>query len=254
MGIYQRIKNKLYISTVSEKYLDVAKEYGLGIEIADYCSAENLDRNFAATNEKVQASIEGIDSVIFHAPFNEITPAAIDPMVLDLTRFRYRQSLRQAVAYEAKKVVIHSGYTPTIYFKEWFADRAIDFWQKFMAEVPETITVCWENVMEDEPELLVNVLAAVDHPRFRMCLDVGHANTFVSNVPVLEWVEKTAPYLGHVHLHNNFGAYDLHNAFGDGSIDMKQVLQELADLAPEETTYTVESLPGKKAMEWLVQV
>ncbi len=54
----------------------------------------------------------------------------------------------------------------------------------------------------------------VDDPRFGLCLDVGHANTRVSETPPLDWIAPMAPWLRHVHLHNNDGDWDLHDALG----------------------------------------
>lgn len=61
----------------------------------------------------------------------------------------------------------------------------------------------------EEQELMVQAIeeamTRVDDPRLRLCLDVGHANSNASNVPVSEWIDCCAPYLSHVHLHNNEG-------------------------------------------------
>jgi sugar phosphate isomerase/epimerase len=65
--------------------------------------------------------------------------------------------------------------------------------------------------MEDEPELLADIARRVGDERFRLCLDIGHANC-QSVLPAAEWVQRYAPLLEHVHIHNNNGKRDTHAA------------------------------------------
>ena len=62
-----------------------------------------------------------------------------------------------------------------------------------------------ENVMEPEPEITAAVAEGVNDSRFGLCLDIGHANSRVSELPLTHWIDRFAPKLMHVHLHNNFG-------------------------------------------------
>ena len=75
---------------------------------------------------------------------------------------------------------------------------------------------------------------------YTSCLDVGHANTFVSHVPPLEWIAPMAPWLRHVHIHDNAGQMDLHDPLGKGVIQMERVLDEIVRLAPA-ATFTIEN-------------
>ena len=38
--------NNLYISTIADDAEELAAQYGLGLEIAEYCTAWNMDKNF----------------------------------------------------------------------------------------------------------------------------------------------------------------------------------------------------------------
>lgn len=64
--------------------------------------------------------------------------------------------------------------------------------------------------------MLVQIAEQVNDPRLGLCLDVGHANTSVSRTPPMEWIGPMAPWLKHVHLHNNKGDWDLHDPAGTG--------------------------------------
>lgn len=242
-------RNKLYISTVADDACQTARRYGLGLEIAEYCTAWNMDDHFAETDAAVRAEMQNTSRFVFHAPFNELSPAAIDPLVLDVTRRRYTQAITLARSYSIRKIVIHSGFTPQIYYKPWFEDRAIAFWRDFIQTMPEDTRIVMENVLEDEPELLLKVIRAVDDPRLRLCLDIGHVNAY-SPVSAEEWIKTCGDLIGHFHIHNNSGAADTHSGLTEGSIPMEELLH-LARQAAPEATYTIESLHAEASVSWL---
>jgi sugar phosphate isomerase/epimerase len=75
-----------------------------------------------------------------------------------------------------------------------------------------------ENTFETDPRGLVDLARLTDEPNVGLSLDVGHA--VVSNGrPLDDWVWQLQPYLWHVHLHDNDGAYDRHRSLGRGTID-----------------------------------
>lgn len=94
-----------------------------------------------------------------------------------------------------------------------------------------------ENVLDEDWRLLLNVYRIVDHPKFKLCLDMGHAYCY-SKVPVLEWAEKLAPCVGHVHIHDNAGNRDSHLGLGKGTLPWEKVLEVLP--RTEERTWTIE--------------
>lgn len=180
-------REQICISTIAADASRTARRYGLGLEIAEYCTASNLDEHAAETAASVGEKLSGIPRCILHAPFNELFPCAIDPKARELARFRYRQAIDLAQAYGAAKVVIHGGYHPRIYYPCWYTEQSILFWRDFLREDPGVIIVL-ENVLEEEPGMLPDIVRGVDDPRLRLCLDVGHAHAY-SGTPPLEWLE-----------------------------------------------------------------
>ena len=138
----------------------------------------------------------------------------------------------------------------TIYFPEWFTARSVEFWREFLRDAPDGLCLALENVMEPGPDMLVQIAAGVDDPRFGLCLDVGHANTRVSETPPLDWIAPMAPWLRHVHLHNNDGDWDLHDALGQGMIPMPDILDALAEQCPA-ADYTIENQNCEPSLRWL---
>ncbi len=244
-------KDKVYISTVAENDTAVAEKYGAGLEIAEFCTAMNMDMYFAENDRIVREKMTHAGRFVFHAAFNELCPAAIDPLVVEITEKRYRQAVETALSYGIHKIVVHSGYTPLIYYKEWFTQRSVEFWTKFLKTVPEDVVFCYENVMEDSPDMPYEIVSSVGSPRLGLCLDIGHATTMVSKVPAYEWVKKYGGLLNHVHLHSNEGKMDMHAPLGTGIIDARQIMDLILSSSPE-ATLTIESIDAESSCRWLM--
>jgi len=242
-------RNSWYISTTASDANAVAREHSLGIEIAQYCTAWNMDERFTETDRRVRNALQSVDRCTLHAPFSELFPCAIDPKARELANLRYKQAIKLAGNYGASKVIVHGGYTPKIYYPIWYIRRSIDFWKSFMEQVGENYNVVLENVFEETPDMLLDIVARVNDPRFRICLDVGHINVY-SRVPVLDWLEQCAEYVSHFHIHNNDGSLDSHNPPREGSIPIKELLQRAYTLCPH-ATYTLELTQAQSAVVWL---
>ena len=243
-------KENLYLSTVAADAADAAREYDLGLEIAEYCTAWNMDEEFPQTDAAVREKLAGIPNRVLHAPFNELFPCAIDKKARALAADRYRQAIALAKTYGATKVIIHGGYNPWIYFPVWYVEQSIVFWKEFLQEDPG-VQIVLENVLETEPEWLPDIVKGVDHPRLKLCLDIGHVHAY-SKIPVMDWLENWAPYLSHFHVHNNDSTWDLHNALFDGTIPMKDFLLRAEQLCPG-ATITFELTEDRPSLEWLAE-
>jgi sugar phosphate isomerase/epimerase len=84
-----------------------------------------------------------------------------------------------------------------------------------------------------------------------MCLDIGHVNAY-SGIPVMDWMERCAPWIGHFHIHNNDGTQDRHGGLGEGSIPMDAFLLRAEELCPA-ATYTLELLQAEPSVQWLIE-
>ncbi len=246
-----KLRNKLCISTIDNKAGELARKEGLGIELADFCWAMSLEENFEENLTAAKEKIRGIDRVWLHAPFAELSPAAIDPAIREHTAHRYRQTIDCARRLGIRNLVIHSGYIPLVYFPEWFVPESVKFWKAFLQEVPEDMTIALENVMEPDWNITLDISRGVEDPRFGLCLDVGHAGTCVSEKPPLEWIAPMAPYLKHIHLHNNEGDWDLHAPLGVGKIPMDGILETALKLCPEADFALENPDTTEESLQWL---
>lgn len=264
---------KYYISTIADlcacdedenmetvKYIKrtapIVKAYNMGIEIAEFCISENMDKQYDAILPHVLSNIEASENRILHAPYCELYPMAIEPLVVEVAYKRYMQALEYCRRFGAHKMVAHANYIEEEYYPGWFVARHIDFWKKLLSKYNGNVIICLENVRENDPELILAILRTVDDLRLRMCLDIGHAN--LTEIKPGEWIKICAPYISHYHIHNNFGAAkegrpnlaDRHLPLGNGSIDMKGVLQLIKEFTPDATV-AIESNEPEECVRWL---
>ncbi len=244
-------QQQIYLSTIDGNAADLARQHGFGLEIAEYCTAYNMDEFFEETDRIVQNKLESSPHRILHAPFNELFPCAIDPLSRKLAKYRYHQAIKLAQRYKAHKIVIHGGYNPRIYYPIWYVEQSIVFWKEFMEEVPADLEICLENVLEEEPSMLLDIVSAVAHPQLKLCLDVGHVNAY-SAISTEAWLTAWAPYLSHFHIHNNDSSWDSHSALPCGTIPMKEFLLHADSLCPT-ATYTLELTEAADSILWLME-
>lgn len=242
---------RIYLSTIDPQAGCVAREYGLGIEIAEFCTAWNMDVYLEQTRRTLNTALSGVSRLILHGPFNELFPCAIDPRARALARERFCQAISLARCYGAQKVVLHGGYNPWLYYPQWYIPESVSFWRDFLSEIPGDMTVCLENVLEPEPDMLLSVIQSVDDPRLRLCLDIGHCNAY-SKVSVWEWLTAYAPCLSHLHIHNNSGTGDTHSPLPVGTIPVKEFLRRADSLCPGVTA-TLELPDCRDSVCWLME-
>lgn len=241
-------RQRLYLSGMDAGAAELARREGLGLELTAFAYAPNLED--AAQFETAKAQLSGVARAWLHAPFAELFPCAIDPLVRDVAKRRFRQTLDVAARLGISHLVVHAGFVPHVYFPEWFVEQSVNFWREFLRDAPETLCLALENVMEPSPEMLVEIVQQVDDPRLGLCLDVGHANSEVSRMPPLEWFAPMAPWLRHFHLHNNRGGDDLHAPLGEGTIPMAELLAAAQRLCPS-ASFTLESQDCAASLRWL---
>jgi sugar phosphate isomerase/epimerase len=171
-----------------------------------------------------------------------MAPGSIDDKVKFLTMARYEQAVRIASDLGAKIVVLHANFIAAIrtedYRRTW-QSRNIDFWGR-LGDFAErhSITLAIENMWEFHPDIIGDVLRAVEHARVRACLDVGHAHLY-SEVSFDMWLSRLGPYVVHLHINNNPGDLDFHQGLHQGVLDYRSLLPRLRAL-PHTPSMTLE--------------
>ncbi|MDO4475800.1 MAG: sugar phosphate isomerase/epimerase [Lachnospiraceae bacterium] len=225
------LKDRLYISTIAPNAYDLAQEFRLGLELAEYCTAYNMDTNPREIDQKIRSGLSPHQPLFFHGPFSELFPCAIDPLIRQVCHQRFLQSIKKAADLGCQKIVFHGGFNPLVYFPIWYVEQSPAFWQELLQEVPADVHLYIENVLEPDPSYLADILEAVGDSRLQMCLDIGHAGAY-SQLPVQDWIRRCRHLIGHVHLHNNDGCTDLHQGLQKGQLPVWELLAQLQEECP----------------------
>ena len=109
--------------------------------------------------------------------------------------------------------------------KKWIRN-AITLFSEINNSLKKRFKIHLENSFENDPEIFLEILKGIKSDNFRICLDIGHINVY-SIQPIEYWIDKLAPYIEEVHLHNNDGKADHHWTLDVGNIDIENILHEL---------------------------
>lgn len=245
-----RLSNRLYLATISESAGALAQRHQLGLELDDFCTAMNFDTDFPRWDARTRDFLLRSDRFILHAPFAELSPCAIDPKVREVARFRLDQAARLCDRYGVRRMVVHSGFIPRVYFPEWFIGQSAGFFRDFLADRPADFSIMIENVLDPDPGVLMEMVGEIGDPRAGVCLDVGHAHV-ASEAPVEAWLDALAPRLTHLHVHDNDGSRDAHAVPGEGTIGFPAMFDRIFSAAPEATV-TFECLDAEGCVRRLI--
>lgn len=245
------MKHLLYLATIAEGAPEQAAAHALGLEIDEFCTAMNMDADFPRWDGIVRSHMTRADRFIFHAPFAELSPCAIDPMIRAVALHRFRQSARLAMDYGIRRMVVHSGFLPLVYYPIWFVEQGSAFFRELLSGLPGDFQIMIENVLDPDPQPLLDLIQTINDPRVGICLDVGHAHS-VSQIPVKDWIDTLAPHIRHYHLHDNTGEHDTHSLPGDGTIGFPGILDAISRKTPD-ATLTFECLDAAGCVQRLTE-
>ena len=228
-----------------------ALEHGLGIECQQFYNPNHLREN-PFLLEKVASQLEPITFRSMHGPFCGLSTGVHDWMIRDVTLYRFREALAQAKALGVHDVVIHYNYAYKVTPVSIWRSYTIPFYKEFARELDGSVRIHLENCLEPDPDLIAETIFEVDSPYLDACIDVGHVNAN-TDTTVEDWCRVLGKKVGYVHLHNNHGAVDEHNALDEGTLDMDRVLRLLEDTNPD-MVWCVETTTGQmKSIQWLLE-
>ncbi|PNU20409.1 AP endonuclease [Geothermobacter hydrogeniphilus] len=170
-------------------------------------------------------------AVTVHAPFMDLNPGAVEPLVQQVTLQRFLQTLDAADRLAARLVVFHPGYDSWRYGKQrraWL-QQALHFWPQLCVRAERLgIRLALENIYDEDSVLLREQVDGLDHPSFGHCFDIGHWALF-GKPTLTEWLQSLDTKLFHLHLHDNFGRQDDHLPVGAGQIDFTPLWSHLTE-------------------------
>ncbi|MEW6387087.1 MAG: sugar phosphate isomerase/epimerase family protein [Thermodesulfobacteriota bacterium] len=228
-ALVRRVQVNIPFSFLADSYLPKFLEGGLNPEIG--LDAFSMAYYPKGTFQQIARAFKSAGRrITLHAPFQDLAPGALDEWVRNATRSRLHQAFRFLPVFKPATIVCHLGYEDRHYQwnrKEWLACSNAT-WQEFTKlAAAQRVTVMLENVYETDPTLFLEVISRVNSPNLKVCLDVGHLLAFGGGDFTL-WLETLWPVIGQLHLHDNSGEDDTHQALGTGKVPLQYVLDFMA--------------------------
>jgi sugar phosphate isomerase/epimerase len=225
---------------VLNDYFELIRQRRYDLEI--YFPAAALDTIEQPDLEDLIGRLDWQPALTLHAPFMDLNPGADDPLVRSATQMRFRQILDVAAVLKPRAVVFHAAYYKWRYAgkTDVWLKNGIDTWQMVMERASRIgLRVAIENVFDEDPDALRMLIEKINSPDFGFCFDTGHFNLF-STVPMEQWFEALGSRLVEVHLHDNDGTTDAHQALGRGTIDFDKFFGLMSTRAPMPV-FTIEA-------------
>lgn len=198
---------------------------------------ENLGLEYAEILHQYPNQDINIDNVesfnlkySMHAPFMDVNIASLNRKSRKNSIEQIKQTIDIANKINAECVVIHPGLVP--FLAKGFEKVVYTLTNESIKELGDygqdlgvMVTIenmpSFEAMMYQKLEDLNETLSSLD---MFMTLDVGHANQagYSANQMYYDCIK-------HLHVHDNFGDDDTHLALGEGSIDLKSIINDFED-------------------------
>lgn len=182
-------------------------------------------------------------STTLHAPYKNFNPGSDKKQIRQISFEMANKSLQLAEKLGAKRIVFHPGlaYGSDKKQQDLWIKNCLNFWPEFLPQSKEIGSIiCIENIYETVPDVFTTLLSTINSPQMGHVFDIGHWNLF-STGNLLDWLNKTSPYLKHLHLHDNQGEEDEHLAIGQGKVPFSTLFEWLKE-SKISPTITLENL------------
>jgi sugar phosphate isomerase/epimerase len=228
--------------------IDFAIENRINPEI--YFSSDDLDTCHEKDVQHLSKMLqENQLETTLHGPFMDLSPGGVDKRIKEVTFDRLLKTIELSHFFKPKMIVFHPGYERWKFdgdVKLWL-ESSLQTWGPLVKEAEERgLTLAIENVFEESPDSIKNLLDEIHSPHFRFCFDTGHHHVF-SKTALPLWIDALREFLSEVHLHDNHKEMDEHLPVGEGGFDFNQFFSLLSryKLSP---LYTIE--PHEEAHLW----
>ena len=211
------------IETTLEETLEFIENLGIDYaELVHQFPSENIDADILESYN-LKYSI--------HSPFMDVNIAALQDKSRLNSIKQIKDSIDLANKINAEAVVIHPGLAPFLANK-YFLDKVYETANNSIKELGEygrdlgvLVTIenmpTFDGMLYNNMEDLHNLLTSLD---MSMTLDIGHANHsgYSPDQMIFDSIK-------HIHIHDNFGDEDAHLALGEGSIELKYIVNSLEE-------------------------
>lgn len=197
------------------KYSEMLTNSGYGPEI--YFNSRTIYSDEREIERVLNFLRDNSISCTMHAPYLDLSPGAIEDSVRKIALERFLRTVSVANILKPVSIVFHPNWDHWKYeddAEEWLKNSRDTFSQVLESLHPQIFLV-FENVYDQNPEILLKLRKDLNPERVGFCFDTGHFLNF-STIRLEEWLDKIKNYLIEIHLHDNMGERDEHLAIGDG--------------------------------------
>jgi sugar phosphate isomerase/epimerase len=224
----------------AQETIDLAVEHGLGVEVIAFTFPDILDSDWRATLAKYKAMLEPVaGDITIHGPFFDMVSGSPDPRINAVCVARYSHAIRIAAELGAKQVVFHANFIGSLhnhFYRETWHKRNVEFWEPVAEYAAQhDVVLLLENMWEFDPTIISDLLAEVNHPYLRCCLDVGHTRVWSDPQYTFDyWLRTLEPWLTEIHMNNNNGILDEHHGFDweNGVLNYHEIIPKIRSVNP----------------------
>jgi sugar phosphate isomerase/epimerase len=165
-----------------------------------------------------------------HAPYMDLSPGGVDREIRAASLEKLKKAVEIARLIGARGIVCHGGYDRWRFggHEGLWLENSVKTWTEVLKESGD-LPVFIENIFEENPSTIVELLAVFKDKNMWYCFDTGHFNLF-STIPVDEWLRPLKDRLREFHIHDNHGKSDEHLPVGRGTFPFKELKQFIRHL------------------------
>jgi len=235
-------KNRIFYHIAVGRLLENIEYYmSLGVNFEIYVSSEFIDHHKLGQIDCINKQFQKNNILKrIHGPFLDLAPASSDIRIRDISRQRIVSGIDICRRLECDNIVLHSHYDP-VYHKrhldQWRANSTFVWKEISNCSKALDVTVSIENSEDDNPDAIFYLIK--EYPMFKACFDLAHYTIF----GLMDWKEIFKAYpkssINEVHLSDNNTREDQHLVLGEGSVEVKYLLDEI-ELLDSNIAITIE--------------
>lgn len=216
------------ISTIHDFNIKEFESLKIGVEIQDFTESNLTDMDIADLVSEYKKLFKDFKfTKSMHGPFLDLKPSSPDNEIKNISIKKYLRTLDIAKKLEMDFCIFHSQINPYLNepsLRKLNNIQAKEVWHEIMKKEKDYKgTVLIENIFEETPDMLRELMDAIDLPNVKTNFDLGHSR--LGRVDLENWIKELAPNLAYIHLHSNNKIYDQHHA--PTNIEIEELLNLL---------------------------
>lgn len=167
-----------------------------------------------------------------HSPLSDINIASLNESIRKASVMEIKDSIDLASKIDASVVVVHPGHMAFLVreFKDELMQSSLKSLKECLIHAEEYgINLCVENMPEMDGMIcksLEELYELTQKTGVSIALDIGHAHSMGLSVDEMLKYDN----IGHIHLSDNDGSFDNHDAIGSKNIDFKSLFKGLKEI------------------------